>query len=184
MSSEATHFVRRHVRGITLVERAVLLTIADRCGANGTTPRGRGPSHATLAGELEMSERTVRRWVDSLVEKKELVVPGRCTFEIPGVEEHDPDVCGNADCLKANRSDMAGKHSRASTRSGQIWPKNRSDMAAKTFSPSERDRAGDAQGSAPRSGGVALCPSFADDGSGHCTHCGLPKANQRHRSKP
>jgi hypothetical protein len=113
-------------------------------------------------------------------------VPARCTFEIPGVATHEPAICGHSECLKAstpNRPYVAGNDRRSSSNSGQIRPNNRPDVAAKTFSPTERDRAGRAQGSAQHTGAVPLCASFIDDGDARCTQCGFPEANQRHRSK-
>jgi hypothetical protein len=183
MSSEATHYVRRHVRGITLVERAVLLTIADRCSARGDTPRGRGPSNKTLALELEVSVRTVEEWVPSLVKKKVLIVPGRCTFVIPGVAEHDPEVCGHGECAKAalsNPQDAAGKHRQVSSLSRRMLRNNPQDAADKTFSPTERDRAARASGSAPRDGATTNppCELHAGQRQNTCGPCRSERIGQ------
>src|SRR5439155_14613592 len=98
MSEQASDFVVRHVRGITLPQRAILdiyARLSNSAGQTRITQWG-------VAAIVELSQRQVERHVKALRELGHLVREGR-NWIVCGVAEHDLRTCDHPWCVKQYR---------------------------------------------------------------------------------
>lgn len=170
VSSEATAWVRDCYDGAAVAVLFVVATYTDREG------RGCRASTSTIAAGANKSPRQVKRDLAQL-RKEGVIVPGDqrlvahlhpeqrpAVYDLPAV----PDLVSSTTPPPGR-----GRH-----RPGDIHGQNPVSPTTPKTSPSGRDRAGSAPGSAPRAGAAASRHSFIDGGSGFCTVCEFPEANQ------
>jgi hypothetical protein len=175
MSSEASNWVRDHYGGSEVAVAFVIATYTDREG------RGCRASIATIAAGANKSARQVKRDL-AMLRKEGIIAPGDQRLVAHLHPEQRPvvyDLPAVADLVSSTTPPRGrGRH-----HPGDIRGQDPVSPTTPKTSPSERDRAERAQGSAPHTGAAGSCPAFIDDGDGRCTQCGFPEANQRHRSK-
>lgn len=175
VSSEATNWVRDHYDGSAIAVLFVVATYTDREG------RGCRASASTIAAGANKSVRQTKRDL-ALLRKEGVIAPGDQALVAHLHPELRPavyDLPAVADLVSPMTPPRGRGRHRGSDTSGQDLV---SPMTPKT-SPSGRDRAGRAQGSAQRAGAAASRHSFVDDGSGFCTECELPEANERRHGR-
>lgn len=107
MSQEATAYLNRHVRDVTLAQRGILGIFADLCNKHGRT-------RVTLTTVAEIAGRTrrqVERHVRALREVKHLARQGR-TWLLPGLADHSLGGCTHPWCMKQYQAGCRPKTAR------------------------------------------------------------------------
>lgn len=174
MSSEAVNWVRDRYDGSAV---AVLFVIASYTDKEG---RGCYASTTTIAAGANKSARQVKRDL-ALLRKEGVIAPGDQKLVAHLHPEQRP-VVYDLPALADPVSSTTPPRGRTRHHPSDIHGQNPVSPTTPKTSPSGRDRAGRAQGSAPRTSAPSA-HSFVDDGCGSCTEprCGLPENNRIHK---
>lgn len=194
MSSEAVNWVRDHA-DVSRHLYPMLLTVASYTDREG---RGCRASAATLAGNCRMQERSGKRLLAELRDLglikpgdqnlvKHISVDRRPTvYDVIGVPMASPrGVTEQSPRHRAPRG-YRGDH-RVTSRGDRAVQSGVTEQSPKTFPYGEGDRAGGAQGSAPRpDANTPPAPSRPAHGYeygpyGLCARCDMPESNRAHK---